>query len=220
MIKTIKPPPDFTRKGKIYLPKHHSVADWDFENGATNRSLSATQFVSAPTSLKMISPTWVDTYETILCRIDTTQCLPQGEIRNWHYKHEQHLDPACFRNQAALGSANHANCYSIYLAGTNCYLGRYIANVLSIRAQTTCQVTIDTWQHWRVVFWNGLNPDLLEALCVSLYREVAGEWVQEGETMYDTDNSFKDSATNRCGFIARFYAHIQYWDDTEIWGPV
>ena len=200
---------------------HHSVIDWDFQYGATNRSLSSIQYVSPPTSLRILEPTTATFLDTILCRIPETQCLPQGEVRNWQYCYYRNLHPAVFRNQAVLGTADSENCYFVYLASTIAYLYRVISGVNSKRDQTTCQTFVDTWTHYRVVFWNGYTPALEEALCVNLYREVAGEWIQEGETMYDTDNSFKDSETNRIGFAARSLAnHPQYWDDTEIWGPV
>ncbi|MBA7675383.1 hypothetical protein ES703_83616 [subsurface metagenome] len=39
--------------------------------------------------------------------------------------------------------------------------------------------------------------------------------------MYDTDNSFKDSAVNRAGFLSVAGGSIpMHWDNTEIWGPV
>ncbi|GAI96584.1 unnamed protein product, partial [marine sediment metagenome] len=155
------------------LPKHHSVADWDFQEGATNRSLSAIQYVSEPTSLRILEPGSTQFYDAILCRIAETQCLPQGEVRNWQYSYYRYKHPAIFRNQAVLGTADTQNHYSVYLAGTIAYLYRHIAGVSSLRDQSTCQTFVDTWTHYRTLFWNGLTPELLEALCVNIYREVA-----------------------------------------------
>lgn len=202
------------------LVKQHSVADWDFEHGATNRSLSAEQFISPPTSLRILEPTTATFLDVILCRLPETLCLPQGEVRNWHYGYYRNLHPIVFRNQAPLDSANFQNGYHIYLAFTSAILYRHTLGVVAERDRTTCETFINTWTHYRVLFYNGVTPGGVAALCVNLYREVAGEWVQEGETMYDTDNSWKDSEINRIGFNARStYNHPQFWDDTEIWAP-
>ncbi|MBA7642498.1 hypothetical protein ES703_50193 [subsurface metagenome] len=201
--------------------EHHSVSDWDFEHGATNRSLSAAQFISPPTSLRILEPTTATFMDVILCRVPATQCLPQGEVRSWVHSYYRNLHVAQFRNQKPLGSANQNNGYQIYLAMNVASLGRYINNVYSERDSTTCETFVSTWTRYRVVFWNGTTPGDVAALCVNLYREVAGEWVQEGSTMYDTDNSWADSEINRIGFRARStYNHPQYWDDTELWAPV
>ncbi len=203
------------------LPVHHTISDWDFERGATNRSLSAARYISAPTSLRFLEPTSSQFLNNILCRIPATLCLPQGEVRTWVYGYYLAFTVALFRNQAALGSANELNCYQVYLAGTTSRLVRKLGGVLSFRDDSTCTSFINTWTHYRVFWYNGETPGGTPALCVDLYREIAGEWVKEGSTLYDTDNSFKDSAINRAGFRARSRNNWpQYWDDTEIWGPV
>ncbi|GAI25646.1 unnamed protein product, partial [marine sediment metagenome] len=75
------------------------------------------------------------------------------------------------------------------------------------------------WNHYRVHWYNGVKPDVGPAICVDLYREVAGEWQQEGITMYDTNNRWADSETNRCGLEGTPWLLNSAWfDDTEIWG--
>ncbi|MBA7701393.1 hypothetical protein ES703_110129 [subsurface metagenome] len=220
MMKKLELPPGFTKKSEIYIPKRYSVADWDFEYGATNRSLSAIQYISAPTALRILEPTTATFIDVILCRVPETLCLPQGEVRNWQHGYYKNLHPIVFRNQAPLGSATFFNSYHIYLVQTTAVLYRHILGVVAERDRTTCETFTDTWTHYRAVFWNGYTPESIAALCVNLYREVAGEWVQEGETMHDTDNSWADSEINRIGFAARStYNHPQYWDDTELWAP-
>ncbi|GAJ04702.1 unnamed protein product, partial [marine sediment metagenome] len=90
--------------GKI-AAAHHTLADWDFQHGATYRSLSAIRFISAPTSLRYSGApgAWES---AILCRIPGTQVLPQGEIRFHAYRILTWTYGALFRNQAALGSAS------------------------------------------------------------------------------------------------------------------
>ncbi|MBA7535517.1 hypothetical protein ES705_27775 [subsurface metagenome] len=208
-------------KTELYIPQHHSVSDWDFEFGADNRSLSPTQFVSAPTSLLFKKPASGVWMPVILCRHAPTLVLPEGEVRTWVHSYYPHVHPAIFRNQAALNSANSQNCYEIYITETHTYLHRYIAGGLSVRASTTGIVSDNQWWHYRTVFWNGETPGHEDALCVNVFREVDSAWVQMGGTLYDTSNYWKDSVINRAGFRARsFYDRQQYWDDTEIWGPV
>lgn len=203
------------------IAKHHTLADWDFEHGATNRSLSAAKYVSAPTSLLIVEPGSTTFYDTILCRIPATLLLPQGEVRTWSWVYLSAIQIAHFRNQAPLGSANALNTYEVYLAGTNSYLYRYIAGGSSLRDQSTCSTFLNQWVHYRVFWYNGETPGGAPALCVDLYREVAGEWQKEGSTLYDTANSWKDSAINRAGFRSRTRLGAgQWWDDTEIWGPI
>ncbi|GAI70004.1 unnamed protein product [marine sediment metagenome] len=205
--------------GKL-LPAHHTLADWDFESGSAYRSLSATYYVSAPTSLKILKPTgsWS---EEVLCRIPATLCLPQGEVRTWfRYKYASYM-PCSFRNQKALGSADHRNCYDVYLTATTAQLRRFINGGLSVRDSTPCVTLTDAWNHYRFFWYNGETPGEVPALCVDVYRDVAGEWIKQGSTLYDTSNWYKDSATNRCGIRPSSYApNSSYYDDTEIWGPV
>lgn len=217
--------PPFSKEGdytmRKLIPVHHSLADWDFQFGATNRSLSAVQYVSAPTSLlikKFGSGAW---HDAILCRIPATLCLPQGEVRTWIYSYDRAQTISSFRNQAVLGTANYTNTYLLHLTGDTAQLNRHLAGVFSNRDTTTCPSFRNVWAHYCVFWYNGKTPGYVPALCVDVYREITGEWVKQGDTLYDTDNSWKDSGRNRAGFRAySTYDHLQYWDDTEIWGPI
>jgi len=205
--------------GKLAAP-HHSVVDWDFEHGATNRSLSNVQFVSPPTSLRFASPSG-SFYSETLCRIPATLCLPQGEFRTWHYANSTSIMPCVFRNQASLGTSNHLNCYSISLSPTTATLWLIRNGSGSNRDSTSFTTFLNTWQHFRFFWYNGINPSEREALCVDLYREIAGEWVKQGSTLYCTLEYWKESAKNRVGFRPNpLYPNPVYYDDSEIWGPV
>jgi hypothetical protein len=220
MIKTIKPPPNFTKNGEIYVPKHHSVTDWDFQHDALYRSLSPAAYVSFPTSLKFTGPDGNLRSDTILCRIAETQCLAQGEVRTWVRWKTYGQYPAIFRNQHALGGANLDDCYALTVFTTSWKLYRVIDGGFVLIGETAASSSVETWEHWRTVYWNGLTPDLEEALCVELYKEVDSSWVKQGDTLYDTQNQFKDSEINRSGFDGRFDdTWTPYFDDTEIWGP-
>ena len=205
--------------GKI--AEHHSLADWDFQQGDTNRSLSAVRFINPPTSLLINNPGAGWFVDTILCRIPATLNLPQGEVRTWQYSAGLYATPAIFRNQATLGNSDFDNCYYIYCAASTIYLTRCLLGHCSVKDTTTCTTFSNEWVHYRIFWYNGKTPGEAEALCVDVYREVAGEWIKEGSTLYDTDNHFKASGINRAGIFPRIYnAGDEFWDDTEIWGPV
>jgi len=203
------------------IPVHHSVVDWDFQHGPQYRSLSATQYVSAPTSLRFLKPTLGTWRNAVLCRHPDAQCLPQGEVRTWVWAYYTGRCVALFRNQKALGNAAFANTYGLFVTTATATLIRYINSVYSVRDSTTCIGHQNHWDHYRVFWYNGKTPGDVPALCVDVYYESAGEWVKQGDTLYDTANYWKDSGTNRAGFRGYSEAnHPQYWDDTEIWGPV
>ncbi|MBA7543092.1 hypothetical protein ES705_35418 [subsurface metagenome] len=205
--------------GKIEVV-HHSVVDWDFERGANARSLDATRFISAPTSLHFTTDPVMGS-NAILSRLPSTQCLPQGEVRTWIWRTGTLSGPCTFRNQAALGSAGVGNCYRVALWGRKAYFHRYI-NHSSILIGTWPFIFVyNAWHHIRVFWYNGETPGGTPALCVDLYREVAGEWIKVEPTFYDTANWWKDSAINRCGPFSHVQPNYYTWfDDTEIWGPV
>ena len=205
--------------GKIAVA-HHSLTDWDFQLDPLYRSLAADKYISPPTSLRFFkSSSYV--VGSALCRIPGTLCLPQGEVRNWTWTGLTGKYPALFRSQAVLGTADYLNCYYISISLAEATLIRYLAGVGSNRDSTPCFGVQSEWVHYRIVWYNGITPGEQEALCVDVYLDVEGEWIKQGDTMYDTDNSFKDSAVNRAGFLSVAGGSIpMHWDNTEIWGPV
>ncbi|MBA7525864.1 hypothetical protein ES705_18022 [subsurface metagenome] len=199
----------------------HSVSDWDFTYGTSHRSLSAVTYVSPPTSLLLEYPFPANVTITVLCRLDATQVLPEGELRTWLYSKYGGNKPFIFRNQAALGSADNTNCYYLNFSSNLARLRRVIGGGMVEIGTWPIVYTYETWQHWRVVWWNGLTGEGVPALAVDLYKEVTGEWVKQGSTRYDTTNQWKESAINRCGLIGQTDQYMPvYLDDTEIWGPV
>ncbi|MBA7558078.1 hypothetical protein ES705_50867 [subsurface metagenome] len=199
---------------------HHSITDWDFERPDTDYSLSPLEFVSPPTSLRLfISDMSVRC--TFLCRIPETLCLPQGEIRTWILNPYASVRVACFRNQAPLGTSHPHDCYYLILSFDKAYFYYYWGGISQLISQQACPYPVGEWVHWRVFWYNGKTPGDVDALCVDLYREIAGEWEKQGATFYHTANLWADSEINRCGFLHYIRAgDAVYYDDTEIWGPV
>ncbi|GAJ11328.1 unnamed protein product, partial [marine sediment metagenome] len=168
------------------LPVHHSLTDWDFQDDLVFCGLSADQFVSPPTSIRMLNPAAPAEFSAVLCRVPATLCLPQGEVRTWIYEHYKMQHVSFFRNQAPLGTSNYGWGYLVFLNGTVSQLNRYWGSVFVTVDSSTCQTFSDTWTHYRTFWYNGLTPGEEEALCVDLYREIDSEWVKEGETLYHT----------------------------------
>lgn len=201
---------------------HHTIADWDFQRGANARSLDPSYYISPPTSLKFTTDPSLGS-NTILCRIPETLCLPQGEVRTWLRRDTPYIGPTpgSFRNQAALGGASIANCYFFYMQYAFIVLYRSINNAWTEIYTWDWPEPDNVWYHFRTFWYNGKTPAEVPALCVDLYREIAGEWVKQGDTAYDTANWWKDSEINRCGPFCYVGTNRQSWfDDTEIWGPV
>ena len=205
--------------GKI-AAAHHTLADWDFETGATNRSLSSDYFISAPTSLKFISTSGI-WYSSVLCRLPATLCLPQGEVRTWVRRDHPAFRLFTFRNQAPLGTANILNCYLCYPTYSQLIFIRSVDGHLTTIGVNDIDMVADTWYHFRIFWYNGKTPGEVPALCIDFYKEVDDEWIKIGPTIYDTLNKWKDSEINRCGLWPEaFPGKPIYFDNTEIWGPV
>ncbi|MBA7569784.1 hypothetical protein ES708_11525 [subsurface metagenome] len=220
-IQTIQDPNNFEKKGNLYLPKHHSVADWDFEAG-TAYQLFSEFFHSEPSCLRVYQLNGSEERPSILCRVPETLVLPQGEVRTFWWTDNLTRDAwLLFRNQHALGGADHDNTYLWSLTGNWATLSRWEAGVSTLIGSFVISITYNGWFHWRTAFWNGTSPDHNPALCVNLYKEVAAEWIQQGETLYDEVNKWADSEINRVGIGCWVSSDTnKYFDDTEIWAPV
>lgn len=214
-------PISLERKGNLLLPKHHSIADWDF-NDNTCRILDPALYISEPSSLRMYRPGPTEPPAVIaLCRIAETQCLPQGELRTWARSHVAAGEIVLtFRNQAALGTSNADNEYDWHIYSPFAQCVSRVGGDETILGSVPLTVETDTWYHWRCCWWNGYTPEAEEAICMEFYQEEAGEWIKKGDTIYDTNNHWKDSEVNRVGIRScPTYTLTFYFDDTEIWGP-
>lgn len=190
----------------------HSVSDWDFSDAKWQ--LSAAHFVTPPTSLTGIAP-WLD---NALARPAQSLVLPEGKMATQMYLDGTYAFDIAFRYQSALGDASAKDCYLVHFFTTgNIWLRYRIAGVTSGIAYWPVNCTPNTWEKWRLTWWNGSDPRNNPALAVRLERYVADAWVSYGD-LYDTNNRWKDSGMNRCGFSFLF-SHV-WIDDTEIWIPL
>ena len=200
---------------------HKSVVDWDFQAGM-HHILNNIIFISEPSSLECFWQPGNPLDSTLLCRIAETLCIPEGELRTWYRSTNWTRDMLIeFRNQHPLGGANWDNSYYWSITSSLISLARRIAGVHTAIGNFPWVGASNTWYHFRTVFWNGADGEGNPALAVQLFLEVAEEWVQQGETLYDTQNQWKDSEINRLGIGGRTdSAPHHYFDDTEIWGAV
>ena len=221
MIKKLNPP-IFAPKLPILIPKpeHHSVSDWDFTAGCVY-ALDTAQYVSAPRCLRVGGAGGSDMRSIFLCRTSATRNLPQGRVSSWHRGQNYNVLTAYpFRSQAPLGSATIANMYIVTITFNSWDLSKYVGGVLTPITEFERQRAGDTWYHDRVTWWNGVTPENDAAITVMLESYIEGEWVQQDDWVYDTDNLWKDSAINRCGIGSMEDAEYYNWiDDTEIWAP-
>lgn len=205
---------------KILEAVHHSMSDWDYEHAAGNYALDSGLYVVAPSSLRIKYGSSGYPPSCVLSKFTPTLCLPQGELRTW-FRATSVGEAWCnFRNQAAVGVANRLNCYATVINPASLTLYRLIGGGSTVIGSVVITHATLTWEHWRLVWWNGSTPGGADCLSFQLYKEVAGVWVQQGATLQDTANQFKASAVNRAGLCAQtsttYYANF---DETEIWGP-
>jgi len=207
-------------KPKLLVAGLHSVSDWDFQYPAPNYILDTTLYVVAPASLRLkYTGSGYPAYN-VLCKYSPCLNLPQGELRTW-YRATHGTEGWCtFRNQANVGVADQQNCYATTIAPTSLSLYRNVGGGSTLVGTVDITHATGTWEHWRLVWWNGNDIYGADALCFRLYKEVGGSWVQQGDTLTDTNNQFKDTGKGRVGLRAQTSKSIYAnFDETEIWGP-
>lgn len=189
-----------------------AVADWDF--GDANWGLSAVQYVSAPTAITGELPYC----RRILCRVAESLVLPEGRIVTQLYQADTYALQLVFRHQSALGDASLQDCYMASFPSTgNIWLRYRLTGATAGIDFWPVSCTTNTWERWRLTWWNGVDMMNNPALAVRLERYEAGAWVSYGE-IYDTNNRWKDSALNRCGL--GILSTNTWIDDTKIWIPL
>ncbi len=191
---------------------HHSVADWDF--GTVNWELSAVHFVSPPTAIRGRP----GNLQWCLSRVAASLNLPQGQIVVSIYTPDQFGPVLNICHQSLLGDATEKHRYEIrFFSHLNCSCGAYTPAGDYGVGSWPVVVTLDTWERWRISWFNAVNLQNVDSTAIKLERLESGTWVDYG-ILYDTNEPFKDSDRNRVG-IRLLYA-LNWIDDLEIWLPV
>jgi len=187
----------------------HSPADWDFQTPTWE--LSPAHFISPPTALHCLYPD----LGTILCRLADAQALSEARlISSFYNDHIAGRLGFVFRNQAALDAANYANTYMVLRQEGNIFFIRWEAGVATYLVGWADIMTLASWIHFRLTFWNGLTPALAPALCVQLEYKTDAHWFDLG-IRYDVVNQWNGNPVNRVGLT---FQYDKTWcDNTEIW---
>lgn len=202
-------------------PLHYSTSDWDFST--TTWSLSAQEYHSWPTSLRLWNTTGTEVAILVLSRIATVQNLPQGRIVSWVLSQwwANSLPSFYFRNQSPLDTAARLNGYYTRCGDGATILYRSVAGVVTTLGRFYYDLlSDDTWYLFRITWWN----DGPINLTVRLEIWDGEQWIVAEPDLHDPDNYWKDSTINRLGIGAHsIYASPTqkgaFHDDTEIWGP-
>ncbi|MBA7535663.1 hypothetical protein ES705_27921 [subsurface metagenome] len=201
------------------LKNHHSLADFDWSD-VNKRALDTGLFVSPPSCLRCRNDQ--AGFETVhfLCKHADTLDIPDGRIVCWMRTH--HPNSAgfrlTFRNQCADGSADFANCYFIGIFTDTTYIGHRIAGDETYFRTITWAWAPDTWYHIRLTWESEPDPGNGTRIKITFELEVDDEWVQQGDTAYDSADLWKDSGTNRVGGSRETHiSYPNYEDDTEYW---
>ena len=204
---------------KLILPTrerikvHHSLTDWDW--GAIVHDLDTAIYVTAPSSLHTQAANWANA--AILCRHEDTVNLPEGRIETWKRASTTYTNFCfTFRHQAAVGTVDRQNCYTLVCKApdNNWQLYRYNnGDSTGFGYNTKIVESYNTWYHCRVTWWE-------EALTlrVMLEYEIDGEWVQQGIIEEDPDNWWGATGRARVGFSLYSGATRHQWiDDTDLY---
>jgi hypothetical protein len=190
------------------------VADWDKES--SQWSLDTTRKVSDPSSIRIRNTTG-DRLNVFLSRNESAQNVRDGMMIGYC------LYPSgisyvgfgfTFRNQAALGSADHNNCYLWYYNTNtgNLHLYRYVGGSLTNLRTVSVSYPPDTWMRFKTSWWS--DPGL-GGLVIRLERWDGSNWVKVFDDYVDSADYWKDSSVNRCGPLG--YYNGSWHDDTEIY---
>jgi len=211
-------------KTKLILPKHHSLADWDYRPGCLF-GLYADQYISAPSCLRAIVDPPEETIENFYLKAALAPEIHDGRIVDWTrvqndaYSYSGYL----FRVQDTPFDSFPLNCYRLHKTREYSQLYRVMDGEMTklLEQATDPYDDVDTWYHWRLTFWQYAGGDLASILRITLEIEVDGEWTQLWY-IDDADNLWAESEVNRIGFYATAYPSGKFtWrDNTEIWRAI
>jgi hypothetical protein len=188
------------------------VADWDKE--FSYWSLDTSVKVSDPSSIRIYNLTG-DYFHAFLSRDASAQNVRDGMMIGYClYSSSTGGFGFNFRNQAALGAANHNNCYLWYYYAYEHALRLYrvVNGGFTLLRSVSLSLSADTWYKFRTSWWS--DPGL-GGLVIRLERWDGSNWVKVFDDYVDSGDYWKDSSVNRCGPLG--YRSGGYHDDTEIY---
>lgn len=206
--------------------KHHSSGDFDFV--VAQWSLSAVQFISAPTSLYLTRPAG-DVANVGLLHHSDSGVMEEGRLVSWIRSHTlgaNRRNLVVFRNPSADASAVITGSYAVMFSQSYItwiwYTGVIAYDVIAaIYVAGDDFITAGVWAKLRFSWWNGVNLLNLPATVVRVEKYVVDEWVQFGDDVYDTNERNKGNPVQRTGVGVHCTGtgNISWWDDTEFWKP-
>ena len=206
----------FIPSQKLELPKHHSLADWDFRAGLVY-ALDNVIFISAPSSIR-ITPTIANTIHVLSLNRDAACItLPEGRIETQWRVTGIGTGAGCgviFRNQGALGVIDEANTYYVNFFSESAVVAKTVGGGVTALGSWALGHVTNTWYRERVTWWN-------EAPVLLIRYEYwdGANWVIPAADITDPAPDFGASATNRVGLGSLNIGANAYYDDTMIYGP-
>jgi len=204
----------------LYLPKHHSLGDWEFEAG-NEYFLSDEQYLSAPKALcSPLNITGVHNYYVYL-KESVIKNLPNGQfITGFRYHSAIQPINIFFRQQPPLIHTPNQNGYYIYarFQFNTWAILKYVGGIGGIEYPGVLAVCpVDQWHQLKVEFYEYVDENLDPIFHIELFLFYDGDWQSQGY-WEDSDPTFGDSDVNRIGFS--LYGHdigSRHWaDNTEI----
>lgn len=202
--------------------QHHSTDDWDYYSALW--TLDVVNFVSAPSSLKLTTPTNYATLKDAVSGVIT-----EGRIvdffRFYRGRHTTVLFTYQFRCQTPDGATLPNSRYYVSLLGSTSItdqpidtmkVSRVVAGGHTVIATRTLNPTLEqeVWHKLRVTWWESGG-----VLMVRLEKLVGAEWTALCEDVPDITNMWSESGINRVGVgMPSVKSDFLGWhDDTEIW---
>lgn len=194
-----------------------SLADWDKDANLTS-GLYAGDYHSAPYCMSVDSNTAFE-FAFNLCRAPAVQCMKEGRFEFYFNSWQQVESFAgiCFRNQAALGTANALNCFAIAFRKTKAELYIVEAGIRTKLGEFIAGFPEEYWRLCRVDWWEELGQ---------LYCQM---WVWHAVTGWSTigvvgcgRNDWSTSTINRIGVgmaDADTDGWTCLWDDCKMFSP-
>ncbi len=192
------------------------TGSWDFST--ENWELDTEIYQSSPSSLRIDRAAYETVRYTVLYTGDLL--IKEGQVIWWMRQNANAHPGICFRNQAANGTSNCANCYYVHATNNTAILERHIASSRTIIGDfDTSAWTYETWRKFKVAWWDSYNLQNQWSFTVQLW-EWDSDWVSRGVVYDDNNSQWENSSINRVGPIGGWSSNSSYrsWhDDVELY---